>query len=217
VLVSGTNGITINAGAGDAVVLEGLDIQGLGTGLSGVVVNTVGSLRIVRSNIKGFTTAGVNIAPSAAVRVQVIDSVIADNPGTGILAKPSGGSVRLVVNNTKVLHNGGDGVMANGTVGGGSIQVSVHNSESSGNGACGFVAFSPAAVAEMLVDSSSSFDNAFGVAANGAGAMVFFTRSAVSGNGTGALQASSGAVVSYGTNSVKANGVDGTFATTAQQ
>src|ERR1700712_4591138 len=32
IVVSGTNGIIINAGDADAVVLEGLDIEGLGTG-----------------------------------------------------------------------------------------------------------------------------------------------------------------------------------------
>src|SRR5271165_5166220 len=32
VLVSGTNGITISAGANDLVILRGLDIDGLGTG-----------------------------------------------------------------------------------------------------------------------------------------------------------------------------------------
>src|SRR6266849_4999076 len=36
VLVSGTNGIIVAAGANDRVVLEGLDIEGLGTGLNGV-------------------------------------------------------------------------------------------------------------------------------------------------------------------------------------
>src|SRR5438045_3660481 len=36
VLVSGTNGIIIIAGPTDTVVLEGLDIEGLGTGLNGV-------------------------------------------------------------------------------------------------------------------------------------------------------------------------------------
>src|SRR5205807_7908763 len=33
VLVSGTNGIIISAGATDQIVLKGLDIEGLGTGL----------------------------------------------------------------------------------------------------------------------------------------------------------------------------------------
>src|SRR5215471_17088044 len=36
VLVSGTNGIVISAGATDAIILKGLDIEGLGTGLNGI-------------------------------------------------------------------------------------------------------------------------------------------------------------------------------------
>src|SRR3954447_10302959 len=41
VLVSGTNGIVINVpNATDFVILRGLDIEGLGTGLSGVTVLT---------------------------------------------------------------------------------------------------------------------------------------------------------------------------------
>src|SRR4029077_9441806 len=36
VLVSGTNGIVISAGATDEVILKGLDIEGLGTGLDGI-------------------------------------------------------------------------------------------------------------------------------------------------------------------------------------
>src|SRR6059058_3743596 len=39
VLVSGTNGIVVSTpGANDVVVLRGLDIEGLGTGLSGIKV-----------------------------------------------------------------------------------------------------------------------------------------------------------------------------------
>jgi hypothetical protein len=36
VSVSGTNGIVVNAGPKDRVLLDGLDIEGLGTGLNGV-------------------------------------------------------------------------------------------------------------------------------------------------------------------------------------
>src|SRR5262245_14867135 len=38
VLVSGTNGIIINAGTNDRVVLDGLDIEGLGTSTNGINV-----------------------------------------------------------------------------------------------------------------------------------------------------------------------------------
>src|SRR6201994_2847805 len=44
VLVSGTNGIVISAGASDVVVLRGLDIEGLGTGLSGIKLLGAGAL-----------------------------------------------------------------------------------------------------------------------------------------------------------------------------
>jgi hypothetical protein len=39
VLVSGTNGIIVNVQPTDKVLLEGLDIEGLGTGLNGVTVH----------------------------------------------------------------------------------------------------------------------------------------------------------------------------------
>src|SRR5579862_322247 len=44
VLVSGTNGIVISAANTDFVVLRGLDIEGLGTGLSGIKVLSAGSV-----------------------------------------------------------------------------------------------------------------------------------------------------------------------------
>src|SRR4051794_11213316 len=59
VLVSGTNAIVISAGAADSVVLQGLDIEGLGTGLSGVVFNSGLKVNIIRCKIHQFTTAAV--------------------------------------------------------------------------------------------------------------------------------------------------------------
>src|SRR5579863_3973998 len=43
VLVSGTNGIVVAAGAADTVVLRGLTIDGLGTGLAGVKFQSGGT------------------------------------------------------------------------------------------------------------------------------------------------------------------------------
>ncbi|MGH6727934.1 MAG: hypothetical protein ACREB8_15535, partial [Pseudolabrys sp.] len=70
VLVSGTSGIVINAGAGDAIELSGLDINGNGTGLNGVYLVSGGALHIANSLIRGFqgnnpAGNGVVIAPSA--------------------------------------------------------------------------------------------------------------------------------------------------------
>src|SRR5580692_8407347 len=59
VVVSGTNGITVNVTAGTFVQLIGLDINGLGPGnspgLNGVSVVTAGNVSIIDCLIYGFT------------------------------------------------------------------------------------------------------------------------------------------------------------------
>ena len=55
VLVSGTNGIVVAAGPTDRVVLEGLDIEGLGTGINGVSFVSGKQLYIIRCSIRNFT------------------------------------------------------------------------------------------------------------------------------------------------------------------
>src|SRR6202165_1110730 len=63
VLVSGTNGFNISAGATDAVILKGLDIEGLGTGIVGVQFNSGASLIIQNCVIRNFGSAnGLGIA-----------------------------------------------------------------------------------------------------------------------------------------------------------
>src|ERR1041384_7899001 len=59
VLVSGTNAIVIAAGVNDNVVLEGLDIEGLGTGLNGITVTgNVKRVYVHKCWINGFTQSG---------------------------------------------------------------------------------------------------------------------------------------------------------------
>src|SRR5262249_23024400 len=59
VLVSGTNGIVVSAGATDTVVLRNLDISGVGTGLNGVKFISGGNLIIENVHIHDFTQSAV--------------------------------------------------------------------------------------------------------------------------------------------------------------
>src|SRR6476469_7414786 len=62
VLVSGTNGIIVSAGVNDRVLLEGLDIEGLGTGLNGVTVTgNLKELYVIRCEIRHFTQNGIHM------------------------------------------------------------------------------------------------------------------------------------------------------------
>ena len=219
VLVSGTNGIVISAATTDTVYLSGLDFEGLNSSLSGVLINTAANVHIVNCVIRGFNTAGINVDNSTSgVRVDVIDTVVADNAGEGIISRPTGSvGNRVMIDRTRVSNNGGDGVMANGTLTTGSIKMSIRDSEAVHNAADGYVAFSAGAASEIMIDSSTAYDNNRGINSSGTGAIVRFTRSSISANAIGVNQVGAGSALSYITNSIDGNGSPGTFGTAAQQ
>jgi hypothetical protein len=219
VLVSGTNGFNISAATTDVIYIEGLDFEGLNASPSGIQINTAAHVSIVNCEIRGFNTAGINVANSTSgVRVDVIDTIVADNPGEGILAKPTGSvGARVTIDRTRVLNNTGDGIMMNATATSASLKSSIRDSESADNGADGYVAFSAGADDEMMIDSSTAMNNNRGINSSGSGAIVRFTRSSITANGTGVNQVAPGQALSYTTNSVNGNGTDGTFGTVGQQ
>src|SRR5215813_11842497 len=63
VLVSGSNGIIINAPSTAEVVLRGLDFEGLGTGLAGIKVLAAGAVHVERCTINNFTQIGIDFVP----------------------------------------------------------------------------------------------------------------------------------------------------------
>jgi hypothetical protein len=82
VLVSGTNGITVAAGPTDRVVLQGLDFQGLGSGINGINITSGAEVDIIRCTIQAFTGNGVNVTSSTANTTVIIKgSFIAFNGG----------------------------------------------------------------------------------------------------------------------------------------
>ncbi|MGB8647163.1 MAG: hypothetical protein WCF84_18140, partial [Anaerolineae bacterium] len=66
VLVSGTNGIVIQAGATDAVILRHLNVDGLNTGLNGIRFLSGGSLTVENVHVQEFTQVGIDYEPNQA-------------------------------------------------------------------------------------------------------------------------------------------------------
>ena len=131
VLVSGTNGIVVNVpNAGDKVLLDGLDIEGLGSGLNGVTILTRGRVTIRRSLIKNFTGNGVNLVGTVSgARVYIIDSVILSNNG-GVNVQGGGGVANFgTLVNTVVDSNTAFAVQVTGAAN----QVTLVNSALSGS------------------------------------------------------------------------------------
>jgi hypothetical protein len=78
VLASGTNGIIVNA-ANSEVLLEGLDIEGVGTGINGVTIISAAKVTINKSSIRNFTQNGVNVVGPAGARAVIQDTMILSN------------------------------------------------------------------------------------------------------------------------------------------
>lgn len=226
VLVSGTNAIVVNAPTTAAVVLRGLDIEGLGTGLNGVRFLAGGSLHVDDCLIRNFSSAsggnGIAFVPSNSAKLLVTNTRLWRNAvgvvGAGILIAPTGGASAEVVVENVVSSNNNNGIHANSATSG-AISVAIDNSVFSLNTGNGIAATGGAGSINILVDGTTSSDNAAaGLIANGATAIIRLSNSNVSGNANGLTAVSSGQILSFANNRIRGNNVDGNpTGTLAQQ
>jgi len=114
VLVSGTNGIIINALATDVVQLRGLNFSGVGTGLAAIKIMSAGSVQInncLIHDFKGAGAVGISVVPTAApVNVVVSDTRISDN-AVGVLVQPGGANnATIMLDRVTIDDNVGEGL-----------------------------------------------------------------------------------------------------------
>jgi hypothetical protein len=123
VLVSGTNAINVSVAAGDKVILRGLSINGLGTGINGIQLNSGGELSIERCVIARFTGTAINVNSSTASQLYVTNTYIT-NSNTGI-SIVSAGLVLAVIDHTDVFNVAANGITTGGATG---IAINISNS-----------------------------------------------------------------------------------------
>ena len=193
VLVSGTNGIIINALSTDTVVLRGLDIEGLGTGLVGIkVLTTLGSLHVENCTINGFrgtNGSGIEVATTSGTTLVFIDGTIVrrngNGTGVGVFINPSGSAVvKASLNNVRLENNNAGLQVKNNST------TQVNNSIAAGNAFAGFSNAGGGTTALSLSHSVSTGNGSFGAVCGGGGTvttvlndMIFFGN--WSGNTTG--------------------------------
>ena len=95
VLVSGTNGIIVNVAATDRVLIQGLEIVGLGTGLNGIDIIGGGRTVIRKCLIRDFTGNGINVVGTTA-RAVIEDTFIRSNVG-GLNIQGASNSMNAVI------------------------------------------------------------------------------------------------------------------------
>ncbi|MEA2903680.1 MAG: hypothetical protein QOI12_1067 [Alphaproteobacteria bacterium] len=207
-------GITIAALNTDAINLRGLIIEGSGAGAVGIQFNSGKSLTIENSVIRNMQSNGIVVATSSgnANRIAISNTVISDNGNIGIWLRVLGSSSSLqaVLDRVELYNNGGnaliaDGSLATGTAG---IVATVSDSVAVNNGNVGFFALTTIGQAPvaLMVTRSVTANNNFGVIAQGPTATARVGRSAITGNATGWGIFDSGLLRSYGDNYVDGNG-----------
>jgi len=191
----------ISAGASDVIVLRGLDIQGLNTGLDGVKFLNGGALHIEKSVITEFTGQGVNFAPSTNnASLFVTDTIIRKNAGGGIWVVPGAGvTAKVVVRNTTMDFNFRGLRAEDGST------VSIQDSSTSNNTQNGIVAYGNGSRAvDMTIERTAANINGGVGVYSGTLCNVRISNLVASRNATG-LMASGGSIISFGNNSVNGN------------
>jgi hypothetical protein len=215
VLVAGTNGIVVQAGPSDVVILRNLRINGIGTGINGIRFLSGKDLNVESCYIFGFTTNGVDIAlnQATASSAHIINTIIKNNGGVGVRAAnavtPAVGV--LVDESHMILNNIGVEAAQH-------AHVTVSRSLASKNAADGMKSDDAATSdAQLTVSFSDSNLNTNGVtAAPGGTANVAFSNIGL--NTTCGLNNAGGtSFFTFGNNRLTGTGFCGTITTIPQQ
>jgi hypothetical protein len=218
VLVAGTNGFVVTAGASDVITIRNMRLQGLvrGTGgiaaagINGVNFTQGGELNVENCNISEFGGAGINFIPNSASFLNVINTSFEDDFGGAINIAPAGGSARATINGVNALSDhSGQGGAGIGIAVGANATVGISNSTISQN-AIGLLA--NGTNASVLVFQSQLVGNNTGISATNNGVVSVASTAIFGSTGLGISTASGGAVNSFGNNYLFGNGGgNGTF------
>lgn len=191
ILASLTNGVIINAGVNDEIVLRNISINGAGNGLSGIRYLAGKHVTVENCSISGFPTRGIDVALAATGTLTVKDTNI-NNTGTGIRATTTGGAALVSLDNVHVESSTiGIEAFTNG-------RFTISNSVITRNSQHGVLANAASAIIN-LEGSQVSFNDLTGVNAAVAGSFIRVSNNEIYNNTTG-ITFVGGATVESGNN-----------------
>lgn len=177
ILAAGTNGVIINAGVNDRIVLRNLSINGAGTGINGIRFLAGKSLTVDQCAISNFTTRGIDVSHTATGDLFVTNTSIT-NTATAARVGTTGAFFLAMFDHVNVQGN------ANGIEVAGGGRASVSNSIVSGNTSNGLLVSASGAVINAE-NSQISFNELVGVNCNVSGGVIRLANNAIYNNTTG--------------------------------
>jgi hypothetical protein len=193
ILAAAVNGVIINAGVNDRIVLRNLSIQGVGTGINAIRFLAGLHLTVENVRISGFTTIGIDVSKSASGNVYVRDTYITNVP-KGIRLFTGAGGINAQIENSRF-----DALATSALeVASGSTVASISNSVIMNSG----TALITTGGGFINADNNVIAKNTTGVNASVAASSIRITRNAFQDNGTAVTFAGGGTVSTRGDNNV---------------
>lgn len=133
VLVAGTNGINVAAGANDFITIRNIRFQGLlgndsapgNAGLNGISYTSGASLRIVNCTIDGFAQSGIAVSTSADTELDISNTTITNVKVSGISLANTGSKFNGTMDESEIEYSFATGITTSGT---GAINFTVSRS-----------------------------------------------------------------------------------------
>lgn len=216
ILGSLVNGVTVNAGVNDAIILRNLSINGAGNGLTGVRYIAGKSVHIEGCTIFKFSQNGIRVEASTG-QLEVVDTTIRNNADSGIRLQPTGATTtaKAMLNRVQLVSNTNFGLfVAEGT------QATIRDSAVAHNGFAGIAVQQTGGTTVLNMENVVVFNNARGLI-NGPGASTTrISNTSFLNNATAGREDNSGGlaqVISFGNNRIAGNGTGFTINSTPGQ
>ncbi len=203
---NGGNGVLVNAGINETVILRNLAISGDNSGGNGVKFLTGGALYVENVTITGFAQYGIDFEPSVFSNLSVTRTLIRDMSQGALLVRPSSSGSALATVTGSRFENGQFGAWVEDR-----SDVTFKDSIAANN-AVGFVAMATTNLAIINLEGCISANNFYaGIVAGQPGATISLSNTRVTRNSLGILFVSGANVVSFGDNRISGNlTMDGT-------
>lgn len=197
ILASLTNGVIVNAGVNDRVVLRNISINGAGNGLNGVRYLAGKSLTLDNVTISGFTTRGIDMSVTTNAKL-VVQNTRITNVATCMFANTPSGQAQVMVDSSSVTS------CTNGLEASNNARFTVTNSVISGNTSNGVLASQ--ATSRFAIDGSQiTFNDGVGVNCAANTAIIRLSKNEITTNNTGITIAAGCIVESSGDNIISGN------------
>ncbi len=161
VATGGANAITVSPGSSQMVVLHGLDIQGQGTGGSGIRYVSGGALYVENSHISGFVNNGIEADRTVAGELYLGAVESRNNGGAGLFARTTTGLLSVSISGSQFSNN------AIGVDARDNTRVVVQDSLAAGNAQAGLRAQADTTSADLSVERTLLSFNGVGMQAGG--------------------------------------------------